>query len=226
VQYTGEEIDTGIAAEIYNLDLFETDPKLIDRLHGQGRRVICYMSVGTVEDWRPDAKAYPASVVGEDYPDWPGERWLDIRALDVIGPPLEARLDLARSKGCDGVDPDNLDGHETMSGFPLTPQDKVRLLRFLSDAAHARGLAIGLKNGADLLPAVMGQVDWVLVEDCAAQGWCAALEPAAAAGLAVFQIEYTDADLDWAEVCQAARGRGFSAIRKRRALDAYREGCP
>jgi hypothetical protein len=226
LQYTGEPIALGVAAEIYNLDLFETEPALIERLHGQGRRVICYMSVGTLEEWRPDATAFPASVVGQAYPDWPGERWLDIRALDVIGPLMEARLDLARDKGCDGIDPDNLDGHETMSGFPLTPQDTVRLLRFLSDAAHARGLAIGLKNGADLLPAVMGHVDWVLVEDCAAQGWCEGLEPAAAAGLAVFQIEYTDAELDWPEVCAAAKARGFSAIRKHRALDAYREDCP
>ena len=98
MQYTGEEIDTSIAAEIYNLDLFETDPKLIDRLHGQGRRVICYMSVGTVEDWRPDAKAYPASVVGEAYAGWPGERWLDLRAFEAIGPLIRARLDLARKK--------------------------------------------------------------------------------------------------------------------------------
>jgi endo-alpha-1,4-polygalactosaminidase (GH114 family) len=226
LQYTGEPIAFDVPAEVYNLDLFETDTQLIDRLHRKGRRVICYMSVGTVEDWRPDAQHFPAVVVGRPYPEWPGERWLDLRAIDAIGPVLEARLDLARDKGCDGIDPDNLDGYETENGFPLTAEDTIRFLRFLSGAARDRGLSIGLKNGADLLPEVIGLVDWVLVEDCAAQGWCAALKPAAAAGLAVFQVEYTDAPLDWAEVCADARAQGFSAIRKHRSLDAYREDCP
>ncbi|MBK8157725.1 MAG: endo alpha-1,4 polygalactosaminidase [Rhodospirillaceae bacterium] len=226
LQYSGEPIDLGVAAEIYNLDLFETGPVLIDRLHQEGRKVICYMSVGTVEDWRPDAAAFPAAVVGQAYPDWPGERWLDLRALDALGPLIKARLDLARDKGCDGIDPDNLDGHETTSGFPLMRADIVAFMRWLSGEARARGLALGLKNGAELWPDLKAQVDWVLIEDCAAQGWCAAVEPAAAAGLAVFQIEYTDEVLDWPEVCKAARARGFSAIRKHRALDAYREDCP
>lgn len=226
LQYTGEPIDLGVAATIFNLDLFETSSETIASLHARQRRVICYLSVGTVEDWRPDAGLFPAAAVGRAYPQWPGERWLDLRALAQIGPLLQARLDLARAKGCDGIDPDNLDGHETETGFPLTPADTIAFLRWLSGEARARGLAIGLKNGVDLWPALRQEVDWILVEDCAAQGWCAALRPLAAAGLAVFQVEYTDRDLDWAAVCAMARAEGFNAIRKHRRLDAYREGCP
>lgn len=226
LQYTGDSIDTGIAVEIYNLDLFETSPDLIATLHGQGRRVICYLSVGTLEVWRPDAAAFPADVVGAAYPDWPGERWLDLRAINQLAPIMTARLDLARAKGCDGIDPDNLDGHQTASGFPLKRSDTVAFMRWLSGEARGRGLGIGLKNGADLWPDLVEAVDWVLIEDCAAQGWCDEFRPARAAGLAVFQIEYTDQELDWEAVCRMSAARGFSAIRKHRYLDAYVENCP
>jgi hypothetical protein len=226
LQYTGEAIDRSVAAEIYNLDLFETPPELIAALQAEGRRVICYMSVGTREDWRPDVASFSAAVVGAAYPQWPGESWLDLRAIDALAPAMKARLDLALAKGCDGIDPDNLDGYETASGFPLAREDVVAFMRWLSGEARGRGLGLGLKNGADLWPDLQGQVDWVLIEDCAAQGWCEAFRPAREAGLAVFEIEYTDQDLDWPQVCAKAAALGFSAIRKHRNLDAYRERCP
>ena len=225
LQFTGETIDLGVVAAVYDLDLFETDRAVIDALHARGRRVLCYASVGTREDWRPDAKLFPAGVVGRSYPEWPGETWLDIRRLDELGPILLARLDLARDKGCDGIEPDNLDGYETDSGFALTRADTVRFVRWLADAAHARGLSFGLKNSPDLLADLLPDIDWVLIEDCHVQDWCDAMAPARAAGLAVFQVEYTDTDPDWPEACAAARQRGFVLILKNRDLDAFRRTC-
>jgi hypothetical protein len=55
-------------------------------------------------------------------------------------------LDLAASKGCDGVDPDNVDGYDNDTGLGLTTNDGVSYLEFLSDAAHSRGMAIRLKK--------------------------------------------------------------------------------
>ncbi|MFC4332136.1 endo alpha-1,4 polygalactosaminidase [Streptomyces andamanensis] len=43
-----------------------------------GREVICYVSTGAWEDFRPDAGRFPASVLGEGN-GWKGERWFDIR---------------------------------------------------------------------------------------------------------------------------------------------------
>jgi hypothetical protein len=225
LQFSGEAIDLSVNAAVYDLDLFETDPALIAALHVQGRRVLCYVSVGTREDWRPDAERFPAATVGRDYEQWPGETWLDIRRLDEVGPVLLARFDLARDKGCDGIEPDNLDGYETDSGFPLSRADTVRFVRWLAAAAHVRGLSFGLKNSPDLLGELLTDVDWALIEDCHVQGWCDAMSPARAAGLAVFQVEYTDTALDWTEACAAALRRGFVLILKNRALDAFRRTC-
>ena len=52
-----EEINTSFDVDIYDLDLFETEASLVSELHSQGRKAICYISVGSWEEWRPDADA-------------------------------------------------------------------------------------------------------------------------------------------------------------------------
>jgi hypothetical protein len=41
---------------------------------------------------------------------------------------MSTRLALASSKGCDGVDPDNVDGYDNDSGFDLTPSTALDYL--------------------------------------------------------------------------------------------------
>lgn len=53
--------------------------------------MICYFSAGSWEDWRPDAGQFPDSVKGNNLEDWPGEKWLDIRQIDVLAPIMGAR---------------------------------------------------------------------------------------------------------------------------------------
>jgi hypothetical protein len=60
---------------------------------------------------------------------------------------MEARMDLAVQKQCDGVDPDNVNGYETDTGFNLTASDQISFNVFIAQQAHNRGLSVGLKNG-------------------------------------------------------------------------------
>ncbi len=73
-------------AQAVDIDLFEAKPTTVGDLKGQGKRVICYMSAGSWEEWRPDANKFPRRVIGKPLDDWEGESYLDIRALEVIGP--------------------------------------------------------------------------------------------------------------------------------------------
>ena len=146
-QLTGT-IDRSVDVEMYNIDLFDNPASVVDQLHQQGRVAVCYLSAGSWEEWRPDAGAFPASVKGKSN-GWPGEQWLDIRRLDILGPIMEARLDLCVEKGFDGIEPDNIDGYSNNTGFPLSATDQLTYNKFLADAAHARGLSIGLKNDVD-----------------------------------------------------------------------------
>ena len=107
------EIDTSFNVDMYDIDLFNTPASLISQLQADGHIVICYFSAGSWEDWRPDADQFPAAVLGDNLEGWPGERWLDIRRLDLLAPLMAARFDLAASKGCDGIEPDNIEAEKT-----------------------------------------------------------------------------------------------------------------
>jgi len=227
-QLSGRPIDQSVDAAIYDVDLFETPAAMVASLHAHGRKAICYLSAGSFERWRPDAGRFPAEVIGKDYPGWPGEKWLDIRRLDLLAPILRARLDLCKAKGFDGVEPDNVDGYQTNTGFALRPADQLRFNRWLAAEAHARGLSVGLKNDGDQVAELVRDFDWALTEACFAEGWCQNDRPFAAAGKPVFMVEYSEQtrpDRFSTAVCPAAARMGFTALLKRRELDAYHQEC-
>ncbi len=228
-QLTGLPVDSSFEVDVYDIDLFDNDASTVAVLHAQGYNVICYISTGSWEDWRPDADQFPPSVLGEDYEGWPGERWLDIRQIDLLAPIMRARLDQCASKGFDGIEPDNMDGYANDTGFPLTYQDQLDYSIWLAQEAHARGLSIGLKNDDEQVDDLLPYFDWALTEDCFAEEWCDAMAPFVAAGKAVFAAEYTDelsASQFLDRVCPQADALGFSAILKDRDLDARRRACP
>jgi hypothetical protein len=215
-------VDQSVDAQMYDIDLFDNPASVVAALHASGRHVVCYLDAGTFEPGRPDSGAFPAAVIGKELPDWPGEHWLDIRRLDLLGPILQARLDLCRQKGFDAVEPDNVDAYANDSGFPLTADDQLRFNRFLAGAAHARGLSVGLKNDLDQAAALEPDFDWALNEQCFQYHECDRLQPFTRAGKAVFVAEY---ELATTGFCAQANAAGIMAMRKRLALDAWREPC-
>ena len=52
-----------MAASVYIVDGEETPAATVAALHAAGRKVVCYLSAGSWEDWRSDAGAFPASVL-------------------------------------------------------------------------------------------------------------------------------------------------------------------
>lgn len=216
-------IDVSVNAEVFDIDLFDAPAQVVNALHAKGRKVICYMSAGSFEDWRPDAASFPPVVKGKPLEGWPGELWLDIRRQDVLAPIMEKRLDLCRSKGFDGVEFDNVDGYQNKSGFPLTAADQLAYNRFLAKAAHARGLSAGLKNDLDQVPELVADFDWALSEECFAYDECHRLEPFIAANKAVFVAEY---NLPASAVCAKAKKMRLSTLIKPLNLEAKREACP
>ncbi|MBI5953704.1 MAG: endo alpha-1,4 polygalactosaminidase [Chloroflexi bacterium] len=221
IQYTGD-IDLSLDVDVYNLDLFDTDAADIVQLRGRGVFVMCYFSAGSLEDWRPDAGQFPSQVLGKAMEGWEGETWLDIRQIDLLKPIMEARLDLAVEKGCDGVDPDNVNGYTNDTGFPLTYEDQIRFNIFLAEAAHQRGLKIGLKNDLEQIPDLLPYFDWELNEECFSFNECEMLLPFVKAGKPVFVIQYNTPP---GEFCPQAEEMNFNAMQKNWELDAFRVPC-
>lgn len=221
IQYSGE-MDFSLDVELFNLDLFDTDAETIKSLKERGIFVMCYFSAGSHEDWRPDADEFPTETLGNPMQDWEGETWLDIRQIDTLMPVMESRLDMAAAKGCDGVDPDNVNGYENDTGFPLTYDDQIAFNIYLANQAHKRGLLIGLKNDLNQIEDLLPFFDWALNEQCFAYDECRLLTPFIEAGKPVFVIEY---DLTPEEFCLTAAAMKFNALQKKYELDAFRFPC-
>jgi hypothetical protein len=205
------EVATSHDADVYDIDLFDTPDKTIDRLHDDDRVVICYFSTA-YEDWRDDAASWPAHALGKPLDDWDGERWVDIRDEDARAV-LIARLDLAAERGCDGVEPDNVTAYRNDSGFDLTFADQLEFNRLLADAAHERDLLIGLKNGLEQIPELVDVFDFAVNEQCVEYDECDVYAPFVAAGKPVFGAEYSDdAVSDPERACSVAEAAGISAL--------------
>jgi len=221
IQYV-DEIDLSLDMDVYNLDLFETSEAVITTLHERGVRVVCYFSAGSFEDWRPDVDAFPEAVIGEPLDGWEGEAWLDIREISGLTPVMTSRLDLAAAKGCDGVDPDNVNAYTQDSGFPLTAEDQLAYNRWIAEEAHARGLAVGLKNDLEQIPALVDAFDFAVNEECFQYTECDLVLPFIQQGKPVFSIEYEGAP---EEFCPQTEQMGLQTVYKNLELDAFQVNC-
>lgn len=224
-----ETIDTSVDVDVYDIDLFDAPQAVIDTLHADGRRVICYFSAGSYEEWRDDADDFPVPAIGDPLDGWPGEAWVDHRDAGVRAI-MQARLDLAVDKACDAVEPDNVDGFTNQTGFDLSADDQLDYNRFLATEAHARGLSIGLKNDVDQVDDLVDAFDWALNEECVSYDECETTSPFIDQGKAVFHVEYVDDPADGQAladtVCPQTTALGFSTLIKEWDLTAWRIACP
>ncbi len=221
VQFSGP-VDTSVEAEVFDIDGADSPASLVKELHAKGARVVCYLSAGSWEDWRTDAEAFPESVKGRELDGWPGERWLDIRRLDVLLPIMDQRIAACRAKGFDAVDPDNMDSYTNQTGFPLTAADQLAYNKAIAGLAHQHGMGVGLKNDPDQVSDLVPHFDFAIVEQCVAYGECAAWTPFVTAGKAVLHVEYEGS---MSEICATTESLGFSTIKKHLNLDGYRLTC-
>jgi hypothetical protein len=214
-------VDPSVDVDVYDIDGFENSAADVARLHRDGRKVICYINVGAWEEFRPDRRAFPRSVLGRPN-GWRGERWLDIRQVSLLRPLMERRFDMCRDKGFDAVEPDLVEGYNNDTGFPLTAADQLRYNRMIATIAHERGLAVGLKNDLPQIPDLIGDFDFAVNEECAQYDECRLLAPFIAAGKAVFHVEYSEPT---GRFCPLARKLRLSSMLKKPGLDRWRRPC-
>ncbi len=215
-----------VRVEVLDLDPEATSSAEISAVKHRGIYTICYVSVGTVEDWREDASAFPKEVVGHDYTDWPGEAFLDIRALDVLLPIMTRRFENCRAKGFDAVEPDNMDVHINQTGFEIEPGDVIKYVKTLADIAHRLGLDIGQKNVPDLTLDLVDKFDFAITENCYSDGWCEKMDAYITKGKPVFAAEYDTPVSDYDEACRTAQNLGVSMIFKTYDLTSATVACP
>ncbi|MFI9503560.1 endo alpha-1,4 polygalactosaminidase [Nocardia sp. NPDC052566] len=161
---------------------------------------ICYVNgfqaqPGAESEWEPDLLLRDAD--GKVVMD---TRWkealLDIRTDDKrhrIANKVNTWVDGCASKGFNAIEVDNYDSY-TRSKNLLTPDHAVTFAAVLAGHAHDRGLAIGQKNGAELVGRrAEAKLDFAIAEECGDTKECGVY--ARAFDNHVIDIEYTDAGL-------------------------------
>jgi endo-alpha-1,4-polygalactosaminidase (GH114 family) len=220
---------TSFDASVYDIDMFDNTASTIDSLHSLGRKVICYFSAGSYENWRSDASEFTKSDYGSGLDGWPGEYWLDTNS-DNVRRIMTARLQLAQSKGCDGVDPDNVDAYNNDNGLGLTTADAIDYVTFLANGAAALNMSVGLKNAEEIIGDVLPLMQWSVNEQCEVYTECDQFQPFIAAGKPVFHIEYPDSAPDVtaaqkAKICGDKTAAGFSTVLKDMDLSKWIDAC-
>ncbi|MEO3780216.1 endo alpha-1,4 polygalactosaminidase [Micromonospora sp. B11E3] len=197
--------------DMYDIDGFDASSADVAALHKAGIRVVCYISVGSYEDWRPDAGQFPAGLLGRNLDGWAGEQWLDVRGISPTSPLariMTARIDMCRAKGFDAVEFDNMDGYINRTGFPLTAADQLAYNRFLANTAHARGLSTVMKNDLDQIDDLVDYFDMALNEECSRYNECGEYQPFIAAGKPVLHAEYGSSTA----FCQADNAANINGV--------------
>ncbi len=214
---------------------FGTDPENVTReeiiaLNKSGIYTICYVSVGTLEDWRSDVSVFydknifPSKLVGKSYDGWEGEYFLDI-TQENLRPIMQKRFKDCAAKGFLAIEPDNMDVYINDSGFDISKEQTLRYIRSLAKDAHNMGLEIGQKNVAELTDKLVDIMDFVITESCYQDGWCNDILPYIKAGKPVFDAEYNDRKINFKAACAYAKKHKISMILKDRDLSYAYEAC-
>lgn len=101
-----------------NFDSLSSVVDYTNALKTKNNTIGCYMSVGTIENWRSDFNDF---VVGVDYqsrqwPEWPGEYMIKANAnghvTDNTIALMKKRIDTLATLGCEYIEMDNMDINE------------------------------------------------------------------------------------------------------------------
>jgi cysteinyl-tRNA synthetase len=124
-------------------------------LQGDGTLVLSYLSVGTIETYRPwYRKLKPYRL--EAWKDWKGEFFADVRRAGYRRQITRRIAPKLLAKGFDGLFLDNID---MIENHQRQGRGMRRLVAELSDLVHQGGGLLFAQNGYDVLARLLGDLD-------------------------------------------------------------------
>ncbi|NYI21421.1 endo alpha-1,4 polygalactosaminidase [Sphingobium indicum] len=209
------------AVAYLDVDGFDTAAAYVALAKSRGTRTICYLDVGSAESNRPDYASLSAisGLLGNSYPGFAGERYIDIRRYPEFIQVMDDRLRMCRDKGFDHVEFDVMDAFEdgaATTGFDLTEQDMIAYVTALSTRARGYGLKPVQKNAGGSSAKLVPLFDAILFEGCVLGDFCADSAPYVAAGKPAFNAEYPEewpaGTFDRARTCSISANAAVSTI--------------
>jgi len=167
---------TNYSADVYAIDPTNLGAQKIAVLHGQGKKVVCYIDVGSWEPGRTDVANFDSNCIcgknialaadgtcpsnSHKMSGWK-EWWFDLHTSSCaasVAAGIFQRFQNAATLGCDAIEPDNLDAWQNSdaagaasAGWGITIADQNAYLTKLAQNAHSLGMGILLKNAGGLL---------------------------------------------------------------------------
>jgi hypothetical protein len=212
----------GFANSSYSINGQSNTSNEVPTLHTLGKKVICYIDVGTWENWRPDAGQFPSALLGKSN-GWPGERWLNISPSSGSYSQLQSimvtRFQICQQNGFDAVEPDNMDGYTNRTGFNLTAGDQLAYDEWVASEVHSLGMAVFQKNLPEQATALQPYFDGAIDEQCNQYSECSSFRPylAAVPAKPVLNAEYKNSL--YPKFCSADNAAGIMGALFDTALD-------
>jgi Glycoside-hydrolase family GH114 len=203
-------VDVEQSYELFYLDPQQQDAAALAALQARGGHYLCYLSAGSVEDFRADAKDFPDSAIGNVLNGFPNEHWLDVRD-PTVRELMARRVTALAAQGCAGIPPSSLAVHAADTGFDLTLTDALDYARWLAERIHAAGMSAGLTGPAALTRELWPTFDFGLAIGCVNGSMCAEYAPFTGAKKTVLHIELGD-QVSAPDLCNAAKALGFTAL--------------
>jgi len=217
-------------SKVVDLDVFDTDKKIIDNLKSEWKIVIWYINVWSIEKYRDDYNDFPKSVVWKTYPWWEDEKFLDIRKYKKFQELILNRLDIAKEKWFDGIEPDNMDTYDNYNetGFNIYQWNSEEYLIWLSQEVNKRWMFLIQKNAPELSERMQKYFDGALLEGAFYNKFEDKFLNYTKNWKTVFNVEYTDNTnkKEFLEnICPKSKKIWFISILKNRDLDKYILSC-
>jgi hypothetical protein len=167
------------AVDMLDIDGFNNAATVITAIHKRAGRTlarekaICYLSLGSWENYRRDAANWPHAAIGVTLQNYDNEHWVDVRQLSTLSPIIDSRLQICAAKGFDGVEIDNIDGWDGQAtGFPLTAEDARAWLTYIANRTHALNMFVIWKNDPFQASFGVRYFDGALSEQCYSNQEC------------------------------------------------------
>jgi hypothetical protein len=142
---------------------------------------------------------------------------------------MKKRMDLAAAKGCDGVEPDNMDAFNQDSCFSISSDEQLAYNQAIANYARSIKLSVALKNDPDQVTQLVDYFDFSVSEECFQFKECDSYSPFINDDKPVFNAEYIKKykegpDLD--SLCQRSKLLHIQSLVLPLSLnDSFRISC-
>jgi hypothetical protein len=125
------------------------------------------------------------------------------------------------------VDPDNLDGYENHTGFPITYAQQLTYDTWVATAVHKLGISVAQKGDNDQTKDLAKVFDFAVVEQCYVQKFCGQYAVYTQRNALVVDVEYGVPQTRFlSQTCKVDAQYNESGILKHLSLNAWIVACP